>query len=76
MKKSVFTLVSFTLLSVQSFADSCGPHNLIGEWTRQTALASTPDAKCGKTLVTEKTVFTFISSGGKVSGHGLRVSVF
>lgn len=75
MKKSVFTLVTLTVLSAQSFADSCGPHNLVGEWTRQTVLASTPDAKCGETLVTETTVYTFVAVGNEVSGRGVQTSV-
>lgn len=62
-------------LSNSLFAGNCGPHNLVGEWTRKTELAATPDVKCGETIVSEKTVFTFVYQGGKVSGTGSRVTV-
>lgn len=76
MKKSVFTLASVIAISSQSFAGNCGFHNLVGEWTRTTELASTPDPKCGAAVQSEKTIFTFVSkAGGKVSGSGLRVTV-
>ena len=75
MKKSVIAFTVISVLSIQSFSGNCGPHNLVGEWTRKTELASTPDAKCGNATVSEKTVYTFAYIGGKVSGHGLRSTV-
>ena len=62
-------------LSISSFAGNCGSHNLVGEWTKKTELAASPDTKCGNSSVSEKTVFTFIYKGGRVSGYGLRSTV-
>jgi len=75
MKKLVFALVSTLVLSTQSFAGTCDSQNLIGEWTNKTELASAPHAVCGKTLKNEKTVFTFVKKAGKLSGHGVNVTV-
>lgn len=74
MKKAVFTSASILVLSSQAFAGNCGFHNLVGEWTRKTELAGTPDVNCGETVETEKTVFTFVNKAGKVQGSGLRVT--
>ena len=63
-------------MSTSAFAGNCGVHNLVGNWARKTELASTPDAKCGNALKTEKTFFIFVNKGGgKVSGHGLRETI-
>lgn len=75
MKKSVLTFVSVMALSISAFAGNCGFHNLVGEWTKQTILSSTPDAKCGDSKKTERTVFSLSNKGGKVSGLGLRKTI-
>lgn len=75
MKKSVFVLVSITVLSLQSFAGNCDSQSLIGEWTGKTDLASTPHPVCGNAVKHEKTVFTFVKKAGKFSGSGVNVTV-
>lgn len=75
MNKSVLVFLSILALAIPVLAGDCGFHNLVGEWTSTTKLASTPDAKCGDVIKTEKTVFVFMNKGGgKVSGNGSRVS--
>ena len=71
MKKSVFLLVSTLALSLPSFADRCSSTNLIGEWISQTQVALQPSSTCGKAVKNEKTVFTFVTKAGKVSGRGV-----
>lgn len=73
--KSGFAFVSIMVLYTQVYAGNCGSHNLVGEWTRETKLAASPDVKCGNAVVTEKTVYTFSYKGGKVSGSGLRSTI-
>lgn len=75
MKKSVFALASTTILSIQSFAGNCNSQNLIGEWTSKTELALAPHVTCGKTVKNEKTVFAFVTKAGKLSGHGVNITV-
>lgn len=75
MKKSVFALVSTTVLSTQALAGNCNSQNLIGEWTSKTESALTPSSTCGKTVKNEKTVFTFTNKAGKFSGQGVIVTV-
>lgn len=73
--KSVFALVSITILSAPSFAGNCNSQNLVGEWTSKTESALAPHSVCGKTVKNEKTVFTFINKAGKFSGQGVNVTV-
>lgn len=75
MKNSVFALVSTLILSVPSFAGHCSSSNLVGEWTSKTESALAPHSVCGKTIKNEKTVFTFMNKAGKISGHGVNVTV-
>lgn len=75
MKKSVFALVSTTILSTQALAGNCNSQNLIGEWTSKTESALAPHSVCGKTIKNEKTVFTFVNKAGKFSGQGVNVTV-
>lgn len=76
MKKSALTLALVIVISIPAFAGNCGFHNLVGEWVRKTELASSPDAKCGNSVKTEKTIFVLVNKGGgKVYGHGQRESI-
>lgn len=73
--KSVLALVCTNILSIQAFAGNCNSQSLIGEWTTKTESALAPHAVCGKTVKNEKTVFTFVTKAGKLSGHGANVTV-